>query len=115
MNLVKLANGAQILVHSSIYPAGIDRLVARVPDPVKQGSNLTRGTAPLTAAIERFSPQWAEYYLELAEALENNGQLAKALTVYREAVRRNPKFAGASGNSGLRCDFPGNTRKRRKS
>ena len=31
-NLVKLANGADVLVHSAMYPGGIDRLVARVPN-----------------------------------------------------------------------------------
>jgi predicted CXXCH cytochrome family protein len=60
---------------------------------VKQSSNLTAGIAQLTAAIERYSPQRADYYLELAEALEHDGQLPKALPVYREAVRRNPDFA----------------------
>jgi len=60
---------------------------------VKQGSNLAQGIAHLTAAIEKYSPQQPEYYLELAEALQNNGQLAKALPMYREAVRRSPNFA----------------------
>jgi predicted CXXCH cytochrome family protein len=60
---------------------------------VKQASNLAHGIEQLTAAIEKYSPQRAEFYLELAEALENNGQLAKAIAVYREAIRRNPKFA----------------------
>src|SRR4029450_12601298 len=31
-NLVRLARGADVLVHSVMYPAGIDRLVARVPN-----------------------------------------------------------------------------------
>jgi ribonuclease BN (tRNA processing enzyme) len=31
-NLVKLASGADVLVHSVMYPAAIDRLVARVPN-----------------------------------------------------------------------------------
>ena len=35
MNLVKLANGADVLVHSALYPGGIDRLVARVPNAEK--------------------------------------------------------------------------------
>ncbi len=61
---------------------------------VKQGSNPTEGIAQLTRAIERYSPQRAEYYLELAEALERNRQPAEALPVFREAVRRSPKFAG---------------------
>jgi predicted CXXCH cytochrome family protein len=60
---------------------------------VKQGSNLTEGIGQLTAAIEKYSPQRAEYYLELAQALENNGQSAKALPVYQEAARRDVKFA----------------------
>ncbi len=60
---------------------------------VKQGSNLTAGIAQLTAAIARYAPRRPEYYLELAEALQNNGQLAKALPVYREAVRRGQGFA----------------------
>ena len=31
-NLIKLSNGADVLVHSVMYPEGIDRLVARVPN-----------------------------------------------------------------------------------
>jgi predicted CXXCH cytochrome family protein len=59
---------------------------------VKQGSNLTGGIAQLTAAIEKYPASRAEYYLDLAQALENNRQLDKALPVYREAVRHNPRF-----------------------
>ena len=59
---------------------------------VIQRSNLERGIVQLTAAIERHSPQRPEYYLELAEAWRSNGQLGKALPLYKEAVRRNPKF-----------------------
>ncbi len=35
MNLVKLAKGADVLVHSAMYPAGIDWLAARVPNAEK--------------------------------------------------------------------------------
>ena len=31
-NLVKLAQGADVLVHSAMYPPAIDRMVARVPN-----------------------------------------------------------------------------------
>jgi ribonuclease BN (tRNA processing enzyme) len=34
-NLVELAKGADVLVHSAMYPGGIDRLVARVPNAEK--------------------------------------------------------------------------------
>jgi tetratricopeptide (TPR) repeat protein len=59
---------------------------------VNQKSNLKDGIAKLAAAIERYRPQRAEYYFALAEAWRDDGQLAKALPLYREAVRRNPKF-----------------------
>ncbi len=60
---------------------------------VNQKSNLKDGIAQLTAAIERNPPARAEYYFELAEAWRDAGRLEKALPYYREAVRRNPKFA----------------------
>lgn len=60
---------------------------------VIEKSNLSAGIGRLTAAIARHSPQQPEYYLELAEALRENGQLAKALPFYRETVQRSPKFA----------------------
>ena len=66
---------------------------------VKQGSNPTEGIAQLTRAIERYSQQRAEYYLELAEALERNRQPAEALPVFRKAVQRSQEFAGGCKNS----------------
>jgi predicted CXXCH cytochrome family protein len=77
------------------YPAVLPKtpeneLVLAVAQVIEQ-SNLKAGIMRLTAAIGRYSPQRAEYYLELAEALRKNGELAKALPFYREAVRRNPK------------------------
>jgi predicted CXXCH cytochrome family protein len=59
---------------------------------VNQRSNLDEGIAQLRSAIERQPPQRPEYYFELAEAWRDNGQPAKALPFYREAVRRDPKF-----------------------
>ncbi|BDC48947.1 hypothetical protein F183_A12630 [Bryobacterales bacterium F-183] len=60
---------------------------------VKQRANLETGIAQLTAAIRRYAPQRAEWYLELAEALENHGELSKAVPWYREATRRDPTSA----------------------
>jgi tetratricopeptide (TPR) repeat protein len=53
---------------------------------VKQGSNLVAGIAQLTSAIAKASPARAEWYLELGEALERNGQLDKAVPEYRRAA-----------------------------
>ena len=59
---------------------------------VKQRSNLSNGITQLTAAIESHPPKRAEYYFELAEAWRNSGELAKAVVLYRESIRRDPKF-----------------------
>ncbi|HEX3878442.1 MAG TPA: tetratricopeptide repeat protein [Bryobacteraceae bacterium] len=75
---------------------------------VKQGSNLTQGIAQLTAAIQKYRPQRAEYYLELAEALEKNGQLAKAILIYREAVQKNPKLGAGIERLGTALRHAGN-------
>jgi len=62
---------------------------------VAQRSNLDQGIAQLAAAIEKYRPQRAEYYFELADAWRKSGQWAKALPLYEEAIRRNPKFVEA--------------------
>ena len=74
------------------YPAAVDDLYRAVAQ-VKQKSNLKAGIAQLTAAIARHKPARADWYLELAEALESDGQLANALRWYREVVRREPSRA----------------------
>ncbi len=60
---------------------------------VKEKSNLKAGIAQLTAAIAKYAPRRAEWYIELGDALENDGQLAKALQWYGEVVRRDPSSA----------------------
>src|SRR6187549_1646240 len=45
-NLVKLARGADVLVHSAMYPPAIDRLVGRVPNaPALKASILAHQTS----------------------------------------------------------------------
>jgi len=58
---------------------------------VNQKSNLKDGIARLSAAIGRYSPKRPEYYLALAEAFRNDGQLGRAMPLYREVVRRDPQ------------------------
>lgn len=57
---------------------------------VSQQSNLAQGIPALAAAIEKYRPEQAEYYLHLADAWSNNGQLDKAIPIYKEAARRQP-------------------------
>jgi predicted CXXCH cytochrome family protein len=68
---------------------------------VAQRSNLRAGIQQLTAAIDRYRPRRAEYYFELAEAWRDSGEFAKAIPVYREAIRRNPNFAVAMQKLGF--------------
>lgn len=57
---------------------------------VKQGSNLTAGIVALEAAVRKYAPARAEWYVDLAEALDSAGDLRRALPYYREAFKRNP-------------------------
>jgi predicted CXXCH cytochrome family protein len=84
--------GPVVLLYPKTLPDTPENKLYLAVVQVKQQSNLTEGIAQLTAAIKKYSPRRAEYYLELAQALEKDGQLAKAVPVYREAVQRNPKF-----------------------
>jgi predicted CXXCH cytochrome family protein len=96
--------GPVVLHYPATLPSTAENELYLAVAQVKQGSNLTAGIAQLTAAIKKHSPHRTEYYLDLADALDKNRQLAKALPVYREAVRRNPKLAAGLQKlgSGLR-------------
>ena len=62
---------------------------------VSQQSNLSAGIARLQAAIEKYHPERAEYYLQLGDALCNARRFVEAVPVYEEALRREPKSAVA--------------------
>jgi predicted CXXCH cytochrome family protein len=57
---------------------------------VSQKSNLSEGIKQLTAAIDKYKPGRMEYYLHLADAWSDSGQLQNAIPLYEEAVRRQP-------------------------
>jgi predicted CXXCH cytochrome family protein len=63
---------------------------------VSESSNLTAGIARLSAAIEKYRPSRAEYYLQLGDALRNAGRFAEAVPVYQEALRREPESIAAA-------------------
>lgn len=80
--------GEVVLYYPESLAVGADAELYLAVAQVKQKSNLKPGIARLTAAIAKYRPQRAEWYFELAEALEHDGQLAKAVASYREAVKR---------------------------
>jgi predicted CXXCH cytochrome family protein len=76
---------------------------------VKQQSNLARGLPELDALIARLRPERAEYYFELAEAWRNSGRPDRAIPLYDEAGRREPKqwrYAYALGVTQLAAEQP---------
>ena len=62
---------------------------------VKQFSNLKAGIPQLAAALDKYRPEAAEFYFELAEAYAHVGQLDDAIRRYEEAVTRKPDFRAA--------------------
>jgi predicted CXXCH cytochrome family protein len=62
---------------------------------ISQNSNLTDGLARLSAAINKFRPARAEYYLQLGDGLRNAGRFVEALAAYEEAVKREPESMAA--------------------
>jgi tetratricopeptide (TPR) repeat protein len=75
-------------------PAGDGELYLAVAQ-VKEGSNLEAGIPRLRAAIEKYRPDQAEFYFDLASAYATTGGYASAIQLYREALRRKPALAGA--------------------
>ncbi len=85
--------GEVVLYYPKKLPTAPDNDLYLALAQVVGKSNLNGGIRQLTDAIERHVPERAEFYFDLAEALRDSGQPEKGLPLYREAARRNPKFA----------------------
>lgn len=62
---------------------------------VIQNSNLKAGIPRLAAAIEKHRPARADYYFHLADAWRDDGHPERALPLYEEALKREPKSVDA--------------------
>ena len=96
----KAYRGEVVLYYPEKLPPAPDNDLYLALAQVVDKSNLTGGIGRLAAAIERHAPARAEFYFQLAEAWRNAGQPAKALPLYREAVRRNLQFVAGLGALG---------------
>jgi predicted CXXCH cytochrome family protein len=80
------------------YPATLaraaDELYLAVAEANVPGSR-TEGIAHLSAAIAKFKPDGAEYYLQLGDALRASGRYREAIAPYEAAVRLEPRSAQA--------------------
>ncbi len=83
--------GEVALYYPPTLPDGADKDLYLAVSQVSQKSNLDRGIEALSAAIDKYRPRRMEFYLQLADAWRDSGHMDKALPLYQEAVRRDPK------------------------
>jgi predicted CXXCH cytochrome family protein len=83
-------HGEVVLYYPPTLPEGPERELYLAVAQVSQKTNLSQGIQNLAAAIEKYRPGRMEFYLQLADAWKDSGQMDKALPLYEEAVRRKP-------------------------
>jgi tetratricopeptide (TPR) repeat protein len=86
--------GEVVLYYPPTLPKPEDELYLAIAQ-VAQSSNVVTGIARLRAAIKKFRPANAEYYLQLGDAWCNTGKCDQALPAYEEALRHAPKSESA--------------------
>ena len=86
--------GPVVLYYPRSLPKPEDELYRAIAQ-VSQNSNLTEGLTQMSAAINKFRPERAEYYLQWGDALRNAGRFLEALPAYEEAVRLEPESTSA--------------------
>ena len=89
--------GDVVLYYPKALPKAENELYLAIAQ-VLQGSNRSAGIGQLSAALEKYHPERADYYVELANALRESGQIEKAVPVYEEALRRRPRDLPALQN-----------------
>ena len=81
------------------YPAALsgeaDRELYLAVAQVAQQSNLAAGLPRLEAALQRYRPARAEFYVDLALAQTSAGDSGKAIAAYRQALEKDGKSATA--------------------
>ena len=87
--------GPVALYYPESLPATPENELYLAVAQVKQNSNPVAGLSQLAAAMKKDPPRRAEFFLDLAEALERSGRLPDAVPVYRQAVERDPNLAPA--------------------
>jgi predicted CXXCH cytochrome family protein len=82
--------GEVALYYPPDLPSGQARDLYVAIAQVSQNSNLSKGTDQLATAIEKYRPKNIQYELQLADAWIESGQLAKAIPLQEDAIRREP-------------------------
>jgi tetratricopeptide (TPR) repeat protein len=76
----------------SLSKTGEDALYLAVAQ-VEQQSNVAEGAVQLAAEIATQTPRRAEFYFEMGEAWRAQGETARAIAAYRQALERDPNAA----------------------
>jgi predicted CXXCH cytochrome family protein len=84
-------HGDVVLYYPRSMPDGPDRDLYLAVAQVSQKTNLKQGIQDLTAAIDKYRPDRMEFYLQLADAWKDSGNLENAIPIYEDVVRREPK------------------------
>jgi tetratricopeptide (TPR) repeat protein len=83
-------HGEVALYYPQSLPEGADRDLYLAVAQVAQKNNLREGAEQLTAAIEKYHPDRTDFYIQLGDAWRDSSEMAKAVPLYQEAVRRAP-------------------------
>ena len=92
--------GEVVLYYPKTLPRLEDELYLAAAQ-VEQESNLSQGIERLAAAIAKYRPSGAGFYLQLADAWRAGGQPGRAVPLYEEALQRDPKSLAAQQNMAL--------------
>ena len=95
--------GPGLIYHGEVAPYD-DSWFPRTPEnelylalaQVREGNN-GNGLEPFIAAIRKYQPAQAEFYVELGDALVKAGDPARAIPVYKDAIAHKPSLAAALG------------------
>ena len=83
--------GPVVLYYPQAMTQAADKDLYSAVAQVSQKTNLKQGIEDLTTAIEKHRPVRMEFYLQLANAWKDSGQIDNALPLYEEAVRLEPR------------------------
>jgi predicted CXXCH cytochrome family protein len=83
-------HGEVALYYPQSLPEGAERDLYLAVAQVAQKNNLRQGAEQLAAAIEKYHPDRTDFYIQLGDAWRDSSEMAKAVPLYEEAVRRAP-------------------------
>jgi len=85
--------GEVVLYYPTQLPTTAESMLYLAVAQVREKSNLAEGLPRLESLLQKYRPQSAEYYVDLAQGLSAAGQLSKAVTYLEEASQRAPGSA----------------------